>query len=65
MAVGIGFAMSVAPLVLFSLVAVGAAANVTGGAGGPLAVLVIVAIFTLAVYLMDILFKGIFRREIS
>lgn len=41
MAVGIGFAMSVPPLVLFSLVAVGAAANVTGGAGGPLAVLVI------------------------
>ena len=31
-------------LVLFSLVAVGAAANVTGGAGGPLAVLLIVII---------------------
>ena len=44
MAVGIGFAMSVAPLVLFSLVAVGAAANVTGGAGGPLAVLIIAII---------------------
>ena len=41
MAVGIGFAMQVPALVLFSLVAVGAAANVTGGAGGPLAVLVI------------------------
>lgn len=41
MAVGIGFAMSVDPLVLFSLAAVGAAANVTGGAGGPLAVLFI------------------------
>ncbi|MCR4823644.1 MAG: PTS sugar transporter subunit IIC [Treponema sp.] len=41
MAVGIGFAMSLPPLVLFSLVAVGSAANVTGGAGGPLAVLVI------------------------
>ena len=44
MAVGIGFAMGVPSLVLFSLVAVGAAANVTGGAGGPLAVLVIAII---------------------
>ena len=44
MAVGIGFAMGVPALVLFSLVAVGAAANVTGGAGGPLAVLVIAII---------------------
>lgn len=41
MAVGIGFAMGVPALVLFSLVAVGAAANVAGGAGGPLAVLLI------------------------
>lgn len=41
MAVGIGFAMQVPALVLFSLVAVGSAANVTGGAGGPLAVLII------------------------
>lgn len=41
MAVGIGFAMKVPALVLFSLVAVGSAANITGGAGGPLAVLVI------------------------
>lgn len=41
MAVGIGFAMHVPALVLFSLAAVGAAANVTGGAGGPLAVLFI------------------------
>ena len=41
MAVGIGFAMQVSPLVLFSLVAVGSAANVSGGAGGPLAVLII------------------------
>ena len=41
MAVGIGFAMQLPALVLFSLVAVGSAANVTGGAGGPLAVLVI------------------------
>lgn len=44
MAIGIGFAMGVPSLVLFSLVAVGAAANVTGGAGGPLAVLVIAII---------------------
>ena len=41
MAVGIGFAMQIPALVLFSLVAVGSAANVTGGAGGPLAVLII------------------------
>ncbi len=41
MAVGIGFAMGCHALVLFSLVAVGSAANVTGGAGGPLAVLII------------------------
>lgn len=44
MAVGIGFAMQVPALVLFSLVAVGAAANVSGGAGGPLAVLLIAII---------------------
>lgn len=44
MAVGIGFAMQVPALVLFSLVAVGSAANVTGGAGGPLAVLIIAII---------------------
>lgn len=44
MAIGIGFAMQVSPLVLFSLVAVGSAANVTGGAGGPLAVLIIAII---------------------
>lgn len=41
MAIGIGFAMKVPALVLFSLAAVGSAANVTGGAGGPLAVLII------------------------
>lgn len=41
MAVGIGFAMGVPSLVLFSLAAVGSAANVAGGAGGPLAVLII------------------------
>ncbi len=44
MAVGIGFAMQVPALVLFSLAAVGSAANVTGKAGGPLAVLFIAII---------------------
>lgn len=44
MAIGIGFAMQVPALVLFSLAAVGAAANITGGAGGPLAVLFIAII---------------------
>lgn len=44
MAVGIGFAMSVHSLVLFSLITVGAASNVLGGAGGPLAVLIIAII---------------------
>ena len=44
MAIGIGYAMQVPALVLFSLVAVGSAANVTGGAGGPLAVLIIAII---------------------
>ena len=44
MAIGIGFAMEVPALVLFSLAAVGSAANVTGGAGGPLAVLIIAII---------------------
>lgn len=44
MAVSIGYALQAPPLVLFSLAAVGAAANELGGAGGPLAVL-IVAIF--------------------
>ena len=44
MAVGIGYAMNVPALVLFSLAAVGSAANITGGAGGPLAVLVIAII---------------------
>ena len=41
MAVAIGYALQAPPLVLFSLAAVGYAANVQGGAGGPLAVLVI------------------------
>ncbi|MDO5336898.1 MAG: PTS sugar transporter subunit IIC [Eubacteriales bacterium] len=41
MAVAIGFALQCPPLVLFSLITVGSAANALGGAGGPLAVLVI------------------------
>ena len=44
MAVSIGWALQCPPLVLFSLVAVGNAANALGGAGGPLAVLVITVI---------------------
>ena len=41
MAVAIGYALQAPPLVLFSLVTVGFAANALGGAGGPLAVLII------------------------
>ena len=41
MAVAIGYALQAPPMVLFSLAAVGWAANAEGGAGGPLAVLVI------------------------
>ena len=41
MAVSIGYALRAPQLVLFSLIAVGAAANSLGGAGGPLAVYVI------------------------
>lgn len=41
MAVAIGYALQAPPLVLFSLAAVGMAANELGGAGGPLAVLVV------------------------
>jgi uncharacterized membrane protein len=44
MAIAIGYALQAAPLVLFSLAAVGEAANNMAGAGGPLAVLII-AIF--------------------
>ncbi len=39
MAIAIGYALQAPPLVLFSLAAVGQAANALGGAGGPLAVL--------------------------
>lgn len=41
MGISIGYALEAPPMVLFSLTAVGYAANVLGGAGGPLAVLVI------------------------
>ena len=41
MAVAIGYALQSPPMVLFSLAAVGWAANAEGGAGGPLAVLLI------------------------
>lgn len=41
MTIAIGYALQCSPLVLFSLAAVGSAANSLGGAGGPLAVLVV------------------------
>ncbi len=41
MAVAIGYALKADPMVLFSLAAVGWASNAEGGAGGPLAVLII------------------------
>lgn len=44
MAGAIGYALHCPPLVLFSLIAVGNAANGLGGAGGPLAVLIIAII---------------------
>ena len=44
MAVAIGYALQAPPMVLFSLTAVGWAANAEGGAGGPLAVLLIAII---------------------
>ena len=44
MAVAIGYALHCPPLVLFSLCAVGFAANQLGGAGGPLAVLVVTCV---------------------
>jgi len=44
MAIAIGYALQAPQLVLFSLLAVGAASNALGGAGGPLAVLVIAII---------------------
>lgn len=44
MAVAIGYALHCPPLVLFTLAAVGSAANELGGAGGPLAVLFVAII---------------------
>lgn len=44
MAVAIGFALHCPPLVLFSLCAVGVAADTLGGAGGPLAVLIVTCV---------------------
>ena len=46
MAISIGYALQAPQLVLFSLLAVGEAANELGGAGGPLAVLVVAIIAT-------------------
>lgn len=46
MAIAIGYALQSPPLVLFSLAAVGYSANYYGGAGGPLAVLIIAIIAT-------------------
>ena len=44
MAIAIGYALQAPPLVLFSLAPVGYATNVLGGAGGPLAVLVVTVV---------------------
>ena len=44
MAIAIGYALKADPMVLFSLAAVGWSANAEGGAGGPLAVLIIAII---------------------
>ncbi|MDD3165497.1 MAG: PTS sugar transporter subunit IIC [Oscillospiraceae bacterium] len=44
MAIAIGYALQCPPLVLFSLTAVGQASNALGGAGGPLAVLIVAII---------------------
>ena len=44
MAIAIGYALKCPPLVLFSLATVGFAANGLGGAGGPLAVLIVAII---------------------
>ena len=44
MAVAIGYALHCPPLVLFSLCSVGYAADVLGGAGGPLAVLLVTCV---------------------
>lgn len=46
MAISIAYAMHASPLVIFSMAAVGMAANTMGGAGGPLAVFIISLIAT-------------------
>ena len=46
MAAAIAYALKAPPLVIFSMVAVGSAANSLGGAGGPLAVFIIAIIAT-------------------
>ena len=48
MAVSIGYALKAPPFVLYSLIAVGQAANALGGVGGPLAVFVIALIAAFA-----------------
>ncbi|MCL2124509.1 MAG: PTS sugar transporter subunit IIC [Oscillospiraceae bacterium] len=48
MAVSIGYALKAPPFVLYSLIAVGQAANSLGGSGGPLAVFVIALIAVFA-----------------
>ncbi len=48
MAVSIGYAMSAPPLVLYSLIPMGGAANALAGAGGPFAVLFITILTTFA-----------------
>lgn len=44
MAAAIGYALKAPPLVLFSLITVGFSSNMLGGAGGPLAVLIVAVI---------------------
>ena len=51
MAVAIGWALHCPPLVLFSLVTVGYSSNALGGAGGPLAVLIIAIVAAVLVVL--------------
>ena len=46
MAIAIGYALKAHPLVLFSLAAVGHATDTLGGAGGPLAVLIVAIVAT-------------------
>ena len=54
MAIAIGYALKCPPLVLFSLATVGFAANGLGGAGGPLAVLIIAKVDILVTPLVTI-----------